>query len=136
MTKPYLAVLLFSALLYPIAWYVMYSREVFDLMFGYLPLAAIGTLSTMTAAILGVLSMKMILVQKPSLLLGMATRLGGATIAGVLSPFMILMVMNVIEGSGVSFGLGWWTIHWSPAFAASFGAYWLTNLLVKQVTPW
>lgn len=135
MTKPNLSVLLFSSLLYPIAWYLLYPQEAFGLMFGYVPMGVVATAATAAAALSGLLIIKAILGQSQGLLAGVAVRIGGAVIAGFLSPFMISIVMNIIAGGGVWFDMAWWELLWTPAFAAAFGAYWLTNLLVKFVTP-
>ncbi len=134
--KPYGFVLLFSVLVYPLAWYILYQREAFDLMFGYMPLAILGLVSIAVAAIAGIAMMKQLLASQSGMWVGAVIRIGASTLAGILSPLILFLGTSLIVGMWAPFGVDWWTMNFAPAFVAAFVSYWLTNLLANPVTDW
>ncbi len=134
--KPYGFVLLFSVLVYPLVWYILYQREAFDLMFGYMPLAILGLVSIATAAIVGIVVMKRLLATRSGIWVGAVIRLGASTLAGIISPLIVFLGTSLIVGMWTPLGVDWWLMYFAPAFVAAFASYWLTNLLANPVTDW
>jgi hypothetical protein len=134
MTKAYLSVVLFAALLYPLVWYGV-TPEGFGVVFGYWPMAVSNTVISSLSALSGLFIMKSLMGSKVTVIDGAVMRIGGALVAGVVSAVGIYMFTAVSAGTLPDFGQGWWKLMYITAFVASFLSYWLTNVLVKFVTP-
>lgn len=132
MVRSYAYVALIAALIYPLMWPIFLPGAV-EIIYGSLIFGVVATSGVAFGAVLGIILIRVLVLNAPKIFRGFLVRIIGAELAGIFAFSVLFLCMVWEAGTWPPFSAGFWFLMHAPAVCSAYVSYWIVSLLVKPI---